>query len=244
MPKPLYFDAGSAAVVLLHAYTGTSSDQHMMGRFLERSGYSAYLPQFTGHATFEPLDILQPDNVQQWWTDTKAAVRYVAAKHKQPIYVFGLSLGGIFATKALLTLDSVVAGGVFSSPVLPQVTNHIYPNFLTYAKQIYQYQQLSTTEIKTKLATIEVQLPKQLAAIRDFSAAMVEDLPTLTKPFFIGQSGQDKMIDANGAYALRSALTSATVDFHWYPQAGHVLTVDPAHKQLQTDVLRFIQKYE
>lgn len=244
MPKPLYFDAGPVGIVLLHAYTGTSSDQHMMGRFLERSGYSAYLPQFTGHATFEPLDILQPDNVQQWWTDTKAAVRYVAAKHKQPIYVFGLSLGGIFATKALLTLDSVVAGGVFSSPVLPQVSNHIYPNFLTYAKQIYQYQKLPVAEIDTKMAMIKNQLPKQLEAIRAFSADLVVDLPTLKKPFFIGQSGQDKMIDAKGAYALKEALTQATVDFHWYAQAGHVLTVDPAHKQLQEDVLNFIQKYK
>ncbi|MFD1672548.1 alpha/beta hydrolase [Agrilactobacillus yilanensis] len=241
MPEPLYFDAGEVGVVLLHAYTGTSSDQRLMGRFLERSGYSVYLPHFMGHATFEPLDILQQGNAEQWWTDTKAAVRYIAYKHKQPLYIFGLSMGGVFATKALMTLDSVVAGGVFSSPVIPDRQTNIYPNFLKYAEKIYQYRQLPAAEIQAKLELIQELLPKQLADIAQFSEAMTEDLDKIKKPFFIGQSGQDEMIDANGAYALKAALKSAKVDFHWYPQASHVLTVGPAHKQLQADVLKFIE---
>ncbi|MCD2256876.1 alpha/beta hydrolase [Agrilactobacillus fermenti] len=242
MPQPLYYDAGKVGIVLLHAYSGTSSDHHMLGRFLEGAGYSVYIPHFTGHATFEPLDILEQGSAEQWWTDTKAAIRYIAYKHKQPIYVFGLSMGGIFATKAIMTLDAVVAGGVFSSPVIPQPENNVYPNFLKYARQIYRYAKIKPTEIETKMARIETLLPKQLADVHAFAREMVSDLGTITKPFFIGQSGQDEMIDAQGAYQLRAALKQATVDFHWYENASHVLTVGPAHKQLQLDVLHFIQK--
>lgn len=241
MPKPLYFDGGPVGIVLLHAYTGTSSDHHMLGRFLQRQGFSAYLPQFTGHATFEPLDILEKGNPEQWWTDTKAAISYIAYQQKKPLYVFGLSMGGIFATKALLTLDSVVAGGVFSSPVIPQAETQIYPNFLKYAQRIYDYTDLDNEHIAAKLRRIEYLLPKQMDAVHAFAREMTPDLGQLKKPYFIGQSGQDEMIDANGAYDLKAALVNASVDFHWYEEATHVLTVGPAHKQLQDDVLHFIQ---
>ncbi|MCH4171954.1 MAG: alpha/beta fold hydrolase [Lactobacillus sp.] len=242
MPKPLYFDAGPIGVVLLHAYSGTSADHHMLGRFLERHGDSVYIPQFSGHATFDPLDILTQGGPDQWWTDTLAAVRYIAAKHKQPLYVFGLSMGGIFATKAILTLDSVVAGGVFSSPVIPQAENNVYPNFLKYAQQVYKYTDLTPGQVAAKMTQIKALLPQQLADIHQFAGAFTADLSQIKKPFFIAQSGADEMINAQGAYDLRHALVQAPVDFHWYEGASHVLTVGPAHKQLQTDVLNFIQK--
>jgi len=35
-PKPFYFDNGPKAVVLLHSFSGTSTDMRLLGRFLER----------------------------------------------------------------------------------------------------------------------------------------------------------------------------------------------------------------
>lgn len=67
LPQPYYYDSGPVGVVLLHAYTGSANDVHMMGRFLEKQQISVLAPHFTGHATFEPLDILEEGSVQAWW---------------------------------------------------------------------------------------------------------------------------------------------------------------------------------
>ena len=38
------------AVLLLHGFTGNSSDVRQLGRFLQKKGYTSYAPQYEGHA--------------------------------------------------------------------------------------------------------------------------------------------------------------------------------------------------
>ena len=40
LPEPFFFEAGPRTVLLLHAYTGSANDVRLLGRFLERNGYT------------------------------------------------------------------------------------------------------------------------------------------------------------------------------------------------------------
>ncbi|WP_373748590.1 alpha/beta hydrolase, partial [Jeotgalibaca porci] len=51
LPQPFLFEAGPRAVLLLHAYTGSANDVRMLGRHLQREGYTVYAPNFSGHAS-------------------------------------------------------------------------------------------------------------------------------------------------------------------------------------------------
>ncbi len=38
LPKPFFFEEGKRAVLLLHGFTGNSSDVRQLGRFLQKKG--------------------------------------------------------------------------------------------------------------------------------------------------------------------------------------------------------------
>jgi carboxylesterase len=48
-PKSFTFEGGNRAVLLLHGFTGSSADVRMMGRFLEKKGYTVHAPVYKGH---------------------------------------------------------------------------------------------------------------------------------------------------------------------------------------------------
>lgn len=247
LPEPYYFDQGSVGVVLLHAYTGSANDVRMLGRFLEKQQISVLAPQLSGHATFEPLDILAVESLSIWWQDTKSAIQQLQRRHKQPLFVFGLSLGGLFALRALECLPEVTGGGIFSTPVLEDPTEQLMPLFQQYARKVYQIQALTPAQSAPRLQEIRQKLPRQLEQIKQFSQLVQADFKQIgTKPVFIGQGAQDQVINPQQALTLKQQLEllKIPVETHWYPDGGHVITVDPAHHQLETDVLAFIKRFD
>ncbi|RND54624.1 alpha/beta hydrolase [Lacticaseibacillus paracasei] len=235
-PQPFEYEGTDTGVVLLHAYTGSPNDMNFMGRALQRAGYGVYAPLFTGHGTIEPMDILTKGNPDIWWAEASAAVSHMTAKYDR-VFVFGLSLGGIFAMKALEILPGVTAGGVFSSPILPG-KHHLVPGFLKYAQDMNRL-----AGVPDESTQILAYLPGQLAAIDNFATGVAADLYLVNKPIFIGQAGADELVDGQLAYQLRDALINAPqVDFHWYDNDKHVITVNSAHHALQQDVIAFMQQ--
>jgi Esterase/lipase len=238
-PKPFYFDNGSSAVLLLHSFSGTANDMRLLGRFLERHGYSVYAPMFAGHGTNEPLDVLQAGSPEIWWQQCLKAIEFLKAQQKDKIYIFGLSLGAIFATKALEESSDVIAGGVFGSPLYNQNFSGIRNAFLTYAKKVYSIQQdLTEVEIDQRVRVVSSKIDLMLTEIRKTSLGVTENLAEIKRPYFIGQGTSDKLVNPKSAQEV--ALDVKTSQLHLY-NAGHVLTINGAHEQLQSDVLNFLE---
>ncbi|MCM8609650.1 MULTISPECIES: alpha/beta hydrolase [Lactiplantibacillus] len=240
-PEPFYFEHGERAVILLHAYAGSANDVRMLGRTLERSDYTVYGPQFSGHATNDPRDILAqtPD---QWWQDTQQAISFLRQKGYTEISIFGLSLGGIFATAALERDPQLLGGGTFSSPLFAGNRSDVAEMFITLSHHQLAHSQFSLAEREQILAVLPELVQQQLQAVNTFTEQEVTTkLANVTQPFFIGQGGQDELIDPNVARRLQAALTQVPVDFHWYADAGHVITVNNAHHQLEQDVLTYLK---
>jgi len=200
---------------------------------LADAGYGVSVPLFAGHGTLEPLDILAA-SPEEWWAQTQAALAEMHGHYAQ-VFVFGLSLGGIFAMKALETDARLQGGGVFSSPIIAGA-NQLPAGFRQYAQYMSRL-----ADSPGHMTAVNQQLPAQLAAIADFSQTVADHLSQLRRPIFIGQAGADELIDATRAYALRDAIQQP-VDFHWYPDAKHVITVNSAHHQLEQDVLNYLQE--
>lgn len=145
LPKPLFTQNGSRAVLLLHAYSGSSNDVRMLSRYLEKENYTVYSPNFSGHATVSPEDILEK-TTNDWWQDTLDAVQFLKEQGYQEIAIFGLSMGGIFTMRALTSqLEGVIGGGFFCSPIFP-VKNKVPENFLLYAEKVLKTAGVSAEE--------------------------------------------------------------------------------------------------
>lgn len=240
-PTPFFFRHGPKAVILLHAYASNSNDMRLLARFLEKDDYSMYAPILTGHATDDPRDILQLGSPQRWWQDTQNAIEYVRSQGYSQIAIFGLSLGGIFATKALEEDTKLVGGGTFSSPVIKAGKTNVAKMFPKMARAQYQ-QQANSEPAQVKIDWIKTHVHEQLRSIEMYTEAVAENLEKIQTPFFIGQGGRDEMINDQSSLLLRQRLEQLgkTVDFNFYPDASHVLTVNSAHHQLEQDVKNYL----
>ncbi|WP_246147644.1 alpha/beta hydrolase [Secundilactobacillus folii] len=242
MPKPFYFEGGSRAIVLLHAYASSANDVRMLGRYLQKRQYTVLAPMFTGHATGDPADILTQGSPAAWWSDTQRAIQNLRDKHFKQISIFGLSLGGIFAMKALEEYPDLIGGGSFSSPVVMRGKNNLVPEFLRLAKATYRATNVTGDDEQRRLDWLEAKVPDQLSLITQFAATVADQLSAIKQPTFVAQGGQDELIDAQNVYQLRDSLTSSQVDFHFYQDAGHVITVNQAHHQLEQDLVAYLEK--
>lgn len=235
-PKPIVLPGKRVAVLLLHAYTGSPNDMNMMAKSLNAAGYGVYAPLFAGHGTVDPHDLLAVDP-EVWWAQTKQWVQEAQAYYPR-VYVFGLSMGGLFAMRALEELPELVGGGVFASPIVAGKDN-LPVNFWRY----YRYMR-RLAELPDDSEAMQPALDRHLAGIAAIGQTVTAHLPKLHTPVFIAQGGEDEIIDATRAYRLKAAITQVPVSFHWYESASHVLTVNNAHHQLEADVHQFIQRNE
>lgn len=241
--KPFLFSHGPKGVILLHSYSSSSADMRMLGRYLERKNYTVYAPVFSGHGK-DPLTVLNEGNPDKWWEDTQLAIRRLKDQHVSQIAIFGLSLGGLLATKALENDSSLVGGGIFASPIVNWSKSNVPEVFPKLAVDFYQRQGLSEKKITSKIEQIKEKLPHQLTTISQMTMTIDQELGQIEHPFFIGQGGKDQMINPDSGRLLQEKLEGlgVPVDYHFYPDAGHVLTVNQAHKQLFADVDNFLQK--
>ncbi|MDN6626036.1 MAG: alpha/beta fold hydrolase [Pisciglobus halotolerans] len=236
--KSFFFENGPKAVILFHAYSGDSNDVRLLGRALEKGGYTVYGPTFSGHGTGDLEDALQC-SAEDWVADGKKAVSFLKEKGYNDIVVLGLSLGGVIATKMVLDED-VLAGGVFSSPLFPESGGNVGKVFLR--RMLAQKEKIGDAgeSYQRRLPELKEKLELRLKSIGLLVESMVPHYKEITKPMFVGQGGDDELIDSSTAYKTRDALENAEVDFHWYDGAGHVITVGASYKPLSEDVMNFL----
>lgn len=241
--QPFTFNGGPQAVILLHSYTSSSADVRLLGRDLQRAGYTVYAPVFAGHGK-DPLTVLQEGSPDKWWADTQSAIKRLRDQGMKQIAIFGLSLGGLLATKALENDQSLAGGGVFASPVTTWGQSNVPQFFPQLAADYYRRAGLTNDDIRAKLALIKAHLPAQLGAIQAMTKNVDEHLDAIHGSFFIAQGGRDQMIDPHSGSQLQQKLTAngVQVDYHFYPTADHVLTVNNAHRQLSSDVLQYLKQ--
>ncbi len=239
--ESFYFKGGRQAVVLLHAYSGNTNDVRMLGRKLQQHGYTVLGPLFTGHGG-DFCRIIQEGSTDAWWADTQLAIRRLRDSGINQIAVFGLSLGGLLATRALENDPQLAGGGIFASPITTWGASNVPEYFPRLADRYYRRIKLPVDDEKKKLAWIDQHLPDQLADIQAMAKQLSLHLGQLKKPFFIAQGGQDEMIDPHSGAQLAQQLRAqgTPVDYHFYPNATHLLTVNTAHRQLFADVLDYL----
>lgn len=241
LPEPFFFERGKRAVLLLHAYTGSSNDMRLLGRTLEREGYTVYSPHFTGHATNRFEDILDEGSPEIWRKDALKAAQYLEQKGYDQVAVFGLSMGGIMATSILQT-GKFIGGGSFNSSLMQVGESNVPTAFLNFARNFKKRQGLPQDQIADEVEAMIPKLHKQLDDVHRFAKEVQEGLPKITAPYYLASSGNDELIDPANGEALRQALTGTQVDYHYFPEATHVITVGKNRDSFEESLLAFLNK--
>jgi carboxylesterase len=239
--KPFTFKAGKRAVLLLHGFTGTSADVRMLGRFLEKKGYTCHAPHYKGHAV--PPEELVHTGPEDWWQDVINGYEHLKNMGHNEIAVAGLSLGGVFSLKLGYTVP--IKGIIpMCAPMYIKSEETMYQGILEYAKEYKNHEGKSPEQIEEEMRNFEKTPMQTLKALQELIADVREHVDLIYAPTFVLQARHDKMINTDSANIIYNRVESDFKEIKWYEQSGHVITLDKERNQLHEDVYNFLEKLD
>jgi len=238
---PFLFEAGPRAVLLLHGFTGSSADVRMLGRFLEKHGYTSLAPHYKGHGV-PPEELIETGPID-WWQDVQKAYNELKERGYNEIAVAGLSLGGVLGLK--LALSEPVKGIVtMCSPMTMRTTDVMFQGVLEYAHEYKKRERKSVEQIEAEVAIIKERGMTSLPELQQFVVGMSKEIDMLYTPIFIVQSRNDRVINPKSAEILFEGVESTEKQLKWFKESGHVITLGPEKEQLHEDILMFLNGLE
>jgi carboxylesterase len=236
--KPFFFEAGKRAVLLLHGFTGNSSDVRMLGRFLEKNGYTSLAPHYKGHGV--PPEELVKTGPTDWWQDVEDGYEQLKTAGYEEIAVAGLSLGGVFSLK--LGYTKPVKGIVtMCSPMTMKTTDVMFEGIIKYAKEYKKYEGKTAQQIEEEVEAIRQTPMETLSELREFVYTVRENVDHIYAPLLVTQGRKDKVIDIESANFIYKQAESMEKKLNWYENSGHVITLGPEKEQLHKDILNFLE---
>ncbi|UPM54002.1 alpha/beta hydrolase [Gottfriedia acidiceleris] len=241
MPKPFTFEGGDRAVLLLHGFTGHSADVRMLGRFLEKQGYTCHAPHYKGHGV--PPDELVHTGPEDWWKDVMEAYQFLKDKGHQKIAAVGLSLGGVFALKLGYTvpLNGIVT---MCSPMYIKSEEIMYEGVLAYTREFKKREGKSPEQIEVEMEEFKKNPMNTLKALQGLIKEVRENVDTVYAPTFVVQSTVDEMINTDSANIIFNEVQSDQKKLKWYENSTHVITLGQEKDMLHEDVLAFLNELE
>ena len=241
IPKPFTFGVGKRAVLLLHGFTGNSADVRMLGRFLEKKGYTCHAPHYKGHGV-PPEELVQtgPDD---WWQDVINGYNFLKNNGHEEIAVAGLSLGGVFSLKLGYTVP--IKGIVpMCAPMFIKSEEVMYQGILEYARAYKQLEGKAAEQIEIEMNEFKKTPMNTLKALQELISDVREHVDMIYAPTFVVQGRHDKMINTDSANIIYNEAESEIKLIKWYEESGHVITIDIERDQLHEDIYAFLEKLD
>lgn len=240
-PQPFTFEAGNRAVLLLHGFTGHTADVRMLGRFLEKKGYTSHAPIYRGHGL--PPEELLKANPAQWWDDVEQAYKHLKNLGYEEIAVCGLSLGGVLGLK--LAYSEKVKGVVpMCTPMFFDNETQLSQGFKRFATEYKQLQEKEDRTIEREVTTLiddsETLFEQISALIRDVSS----QVDTIYTPTFVVQARNDEMINTDSATYIYNNVETDEKSIKWYEESTHVITLGKEKEQLHNDIFQFLESLD
>ncbi|WP_459501791.1 alpha/beta hydrolase [Bacillus sp. C1] len=240
-PKPFTFEGGDRAVLLLHGFTGNSADVRMLGRFLEKKGYTCHAPIYKGHGV--PPEQLVHTGPEDWWKDVMAAYQHLKDQGYEKIAAVGLSLGGVFSLKLSYTLP--ILGVVpMCAPMYIKSEEIMYQGILAYAREYKKREQKSPEKIAEEMMEFKKTPMNTLKALQELIRDVRNNVDMIYAPTFVVQARHDEMINTDSANIIYNGVESTLKDIKWYEDSTHVITLDKQRDELHEDVYNFLEQLD
>ncbi|UJL45261.1 alpha/beta fold hydrolase [Virgibacillus sp. NKC19-16] len=240
-PEPFTFEAGPRAVLLLHGFTGHSADVRMLGRFLEKKGYTSHAPIYRGHG-LPPEELIQT-NPDEWWEDVRDAYKHLQDLGYKEIAVAGLSLGGVLGLK--------IAYSEKTKAIIPMCTPMFFDNetqltkgFKSFSKEYKQLEGKDEEEIEQEVSDVMENSTAVFEGLAAFIDEVRANVDTIYTPTYVVQARKDQMINTDSATYIYENVEADEKDMKWYEESGHVITLDKEKDQLFEDIYQFLESLD
>lgn len=239
--EPYSRDGSDVGVLLCHGYTGTPQSMRPWAEHLGDSGYTVRLPRLPGHGTtWQDLNRTRwPD----WYAAVDSAFRELHA-HCRQVFVVGLSMGGLLATKLALEHGPRVTGLVLVNPIFKHdnrtllalpLLRHLVPSLAGVANDIKK--QGGERELAYDRNPLQAMHSQTL-----LWAEVSRDLPEITQPVLLLHSREDHVVPPLSSAWFLSRISSTDVTEIWLENSYHVATLDNDAPLIHDESVRFIER--
>ncbi|HEY4602125.1 MAG TPA: alpha/beta fold hydrolase [Cerasibacillus sp.] len=240
-PQPFTFESGPRAVLLLHGFTGHSADVRMLGRFLEKRGYTSHAPIYRGHGV-APEQLIET-SPHDWWEDALAGYEHLKSLGFKEIAVAGLSLGGVLGLKLAYSLP-IKAVIPMCSPMFFDNEEQLTAGFLHFSKQFKQFERKDDRTISEEVHHLLTSSRPMFNEIGQLIEKVKKEIDTIYTPAMVVQARQDKMINPESANYIYDKIESDVKKIQWYEESGHVITLDKEKDLLHEDIYTFLESLD
>ncbi|MFB4164516.1 alpha/beta hydrolase [Alteribacillus sp. JSM 102045] len=241
-PKPFTFEGGKRAVLLLHAFTGSSADVRMLGRYLQKRGYTCHAPIYKGHGV--PPEELMETGPFDWWQDVERAWQKLKNDGYEEIAVAGLSLGGLMTLKVAYTYQVKGIIPMCAPMTITENKERLYNGVLQYAKEYKQLEKKDEEEVEKEMEEFKTLPLDTITSVNGLIDEVRDSLDMIYAPAFIVQATQDEMVEPKSAQIIHDEISSDAKELKWYEESGHVITMDKEREQLQEDIYQFLEQLD
>lgn len=240
-PRPFTFREGSRAVLLLHGFTGNSADVRMLGRYLQKKGYTSHGPIYHGHG-LTPEDLIE-SSPELWWEDVLEAYHYLQYLGYHEIAVAGLSMGGALGLKLSL-LEDVKAVIPMCTPMFFDNKTQLTAGFKVFAREYKQLERKSEKLVNVEVDELVESSSNLFNQIGNFITDVSKEVHKIDIPSFVIQARDDHIINPESATYIYENISSENKHIKWYDDAGHAITLGNKRDQLHKDVYEFLESLD
>ncbi len=229
------------AVLLLHGYTGTTSEMRPLGEYLCHKGYTVLCPRLPGHGT--SVEDLQKTEASQWVAASKLAYAVLAKKY-QKIYVAGLSMGALLAI-VLAATEKVEKAAFLAAPIYVQDKRAPFLPILRYfIHYLPKYKRNYQAMDKYCLAYDKMPTKPLTSLFALIKTCKNELVPKITVPCIIMQSKIEHTVAPKSAQYIYEHLATPKEQKRllWLEKCGHILTLDCEHQLVFEQLADFFEK--
>jgi carboxylesterase len=226
---------------MLHGFTGSSADVRMMGRFLQKKGYTCHAPQYKGHAV--PPEELVHTGPEDWWQDVMGGYNHLKDEGYDEIAVVGLSLGGVFSLK--LATEQPVKGVVpMCAPMSIKSEEVMFKGVCEYAREYKKREQKSPEQVDQEMEAFKKTPMNTLKELQELIQSVRNSVDMVYAPTFVVQARHDEMINTDSANIIYEEVETDEKELKWYENSTHVITLDKEKEQLHEDVYAFLESLD
>ncbi|AXI02407.1 alpha/beta hydrolase [Aquirhabdus parva] len=248
-------DCGRIGVLLIHGLTGTPNEMKMVGKGLNRAGFTVYGMQLAGHCG-DVADLNQT-SWQDWYASVEVAAKQLKEKVDH-VFVAGLSMGALLALKLAADQPKLIAGvGVYgptfrydgwSIPRYARYLNFLliwFKKFNVFQNGIFIEQPpygLKDERLRARVAAsmfsgdsaaagLAGNPYPALAEMLKLSALVRHQLPNVTAPCLLIHASEDDVANVSNSLLVQKKI-SAESQLVLLEDSYHLITIDREYKKV------------